>query len=155
LAAPHYLIDKFRLLPKPGKMAWLHQTSGAKSLLPLKYFATWSVFDFMAQCLDGTTSSSLYELRLGREKFPGETYARSVVWADHEIDKVVCHCDKVIFNTLAQLLHYDEAPRAKVRDLRVTSGASSSSFDLADPPRPFSRLGDHGVQVYLAPVRQR
>lgn len=143
LQTPYYLIDKSRLLPNLEKMAWLRQTSGAKSLLALKCFATWSVFDFMAQYMDGTTSSSLYEVRLGREKFPGETHAYSVAWADHEIDEVVGHCDKIIFNTLGQLRRFDATSRAKVRGLRVNPGVSSSSFDLADPARPFSRLGEH------------
>ena len=35
LPTPHYLIDKSRLLPNLEKMAWLRQTSGAKSLLAL------------------------------------------------------------------------------------------------------------------------
>jgi carboxynorspermidine decarboxylase len=52
--------------------------SGAKSVLALKCFSTWSVFDLMREYMDGTTSSSLYEARLGREKFGGETHAYSV-----------------------------------------------------------------------------
>ena len=143
LPTPHYLIDKSRLLPNLEKMAWLRQASGAKSLLALKCFAAWSVFDFMAQYMDGTTSSSLYEVRLGQEKFPGETHAYSVAWADHEIGEVLGYSDKIIFNTLGQLRRFEEASRGKVRGLRVNPGVSSSSFDLADPARPFSRLGEH------------
>ncbi len=143
IQTPYYLIDKTRLLPNLEKIAWLRQASGAKSLLALKCFATWAVFDFMAQYMDGTTSSSLYEVRLGREKFPGETHAYSVAWADHEIDEVLGHCDKIIFNTLGQLRRFEAASRGRVRGLRVNPGVSSSSYDLADPARPFSRLGEH------------
>ncbi|HAJ12840.1 MAG TPA: carboxynorspermidine decarboxylase, partial [Comamonadaceae bacterium] len=91
----------------------------------------------------GTTSSSLYEVRLGQEKFPGETHAYSVAWADHEIGEVLGYSDKIIFNTLGQLRRFEDASRGKVRGLRVNPGVSSSSFDLADPARPFSRLGEH------------
>jgi carboxynorspermidine decarboxylase len=143
LPTPYYLIDKSRLLPNMEKIAWLREASGAKSLLALKCFATWSVFDFMSQYMDGTTSSSLYEVRLGREKFPGETHAYSVAWADHEIDEVLANCDKIIFNTLGQLRRFDLASRGKMRGLRVNPGVSCSHFDLADPARPFSRLGEH------------
>lgn len=143
IQTPYYLIDKTRLLPNLEKIVWLRQASGAKSLLALKCFATWAVFDFMAQYMDGTTSSSLYEVRLGREKFPGETHAYSVAWADHEIDEVLGHCDKIIFNTLGQLRRFEAASRSRVRGLRVNPGVSSSSYDLADPARPFSRLGEH------------
>ena len=85
MQTPFYLIDKSKLLLNLEKIAWLREKSGAKSLLALKCFATWSVFDFMADYMDGSTSSSLYEVRLGAEKFRGETHAYSVAYADHEI----------------------------------------------------------------------
>lgn len=69
MQTPYYLIDKSRLLPNLEKIAWLREASGAKCLLALKCFATWSVFDFMSEYMDGSTSSSLYEVRLGHEKF--------------------------------------------------------------------------------------
>ena len=107
LQTPYYLIDKARLLPNMEKIAHLRETSGAKALLALKCFATWGVFDFMSDYMDGTTSSSLYEVKLGREKFPGETHAYSVAWADHEIDEVLANSDKVIFNTAQQLQRFE------------------------------------------------
>lgn len=143
IETPYYLIDKSRLLPNMEKIAWLRAASGAKCLLALKCFATWSVFDFMAQYMDGTTSSSLYEVRLGREKFPGETHAYSVAYADHEIAEVLAHSDKIIFNSIGQLMHFADASAGHVRGLRVNPGVSTSEFELADPARPFSRLGEH------------
>jgi carboxynorspermidine decarboxylase len=140
---PYYLIDKARLLPNLEKIAALREASGAKSLLALKCFATWSVFDFMSQYMDGTTSSSLYEVRLGHDKFPGETHAYSVAFADTEIDEVLAHSDKIIFNTIGQLDRFGDRAAGHVRGLRVNPGISTSDFDLADPARPFSRLGEH------------
>jgi carboxynorspermidine decarboxylase len=143
LQTPYYLIDKSRLLLNLEKIAWLREASGAKSLLALKCFASWSVFDFMADYMDGTTSSSLYEVRLGQEKFPGETHAYSVAYADHEIAEVLDRSDKIIFNSIGQLQKFVEASERHVRGLRVNPGVSTSEFDLADPARPFSRLGEH------------
>ncbi|MCC0075661.1 MAG: carboxynorspermidine decarboxylase [Rhodobacter sp.] len=143
MQTPYYLVDKTRLLPNMEKIAWLREHSGAKSLLALKCFATWSVFDFMSQYMDGTTSSSLYEVRLGREKFGRETHAYSVAYADHEIDEVLSHSDKIIFNTIGQLQRFEGQSAGHVRGLRVNPGVSTSDFDLADPARPFSRLGEH------------
>jgi carboxynorspermidine decarboxylase len=143
LQTPYYLIDKARLRENMETIARLREVSGAKSLLALKCFATWSVFDFMAQYMDGTTSSSLYEVRLGAEKFGGETHAYSVAFADHEIDEVLGHADKIIFNTIGQLERFEAQSAGHVRGLRVNPGVSTSEFDLADPARPFSRLGEH------------
>ncbi|MBW4963536.1 carboxynorspermidine decarboxylase [Sulfitobacter sp. CW3] len=143
MQTPYYLIDKSHLLGNLEKIAQLRAASGVKCLLALKCFATWSVFDFMSEYMDGSTSSSLYEVRLGREKFPGETHAYSVAYADHEIDQVLAHSDKIIFNSIGQLSKFDRASQGHVRGLRVNPGVSTSEFDLADPARPFSRLGEH------------
>jgi carboxynorspermidine decarboxylase len=139
---PFYLIDKGRLLENMRKIEHVREKSGAKVLLALKCFATWSVFDFMREYMDGTTSSSLNEVKLGRKHFGGETHAYSVAWADHEIDEAVACADKIIFNSIGQLARFASGAGNIGRGLRLNPGVSSSSFDLADPARPFSRLGE-------------
>lgn len=145
IATPYYLIDKQKLLRNMEKIAYVRQASGAKALLALKCFATWSVFDLMRDYMDGTTSSSLNEVRLGREKFGGETHAYSVAYADHEIDEVVSHANKIIFNSIGQLERFADRATDIACGLRLNPQVSSSSFDLADPARPFSRLGEWDV----------
>ncbi|AWX13914.1 carboxynorspermidine decarboxylase [Mergibacter septicus] len=142
IATPYYLIDKSKLLKNLQKIAYLRQRSGAKALLALKCFATWSLFNFMHEYMDGTTSSSLYEAKLGRTKFGGETHAYSVAYSDAEIDEVIEQADKIIFNSISQLNRYAEKAKNIQRGLRLNPQISSSDFDLADPARPFSRLGE-------------
>jgi len=142
IPTPYYLIDKSRLLRNMETIAYLRERSGAKALLALKCFATWSVFDFIRDYMDGTTSSSLFELRLGYEKFGKETHAYSVAWADHEIDEAVSIADKIIFNSIGQLQRFGKNARTIQRGLRLNPQIGSSNFDLADPARPFSRLGE-------------
>ncbi|WP_103171777.1 carboxynorspermidine decarboxylase [Paracoccus sp. SY] len=142
MQTPFYLIDKPALRRNMEQIARLREASGAKALLALKCFATWSVFDFMRDYMDGTTSSSLFELRLGHEEFGKETHAYSVAWADHEIDEAVGYADKIIFNSLSQLDRFDNKAAGIARGLRLNPRFSTSGFDLADPARPFSRLGE-------------
>ena len=142
IQTPYYLIDKAKLQRNMEIITHVRQRSGAKALLALKCFATWSVFDFMRDYMDGTTSSSLYEVKLGREKFGGETHAYSVAWADHEIDEAISYANKIIFNSVGQLGRFGDRASTIARGLRLNPGVSSSSFDLADPARPFSRLGE-------------
>jgi carboxynorspermidine decarboxylase len=85
----------------------------------------------------------LFEVRLGYEKFSGETHAYSVAYADHEIDQVLEYSDKIIFNSIGQLTKFADKSNGHTRGLRVNPGVSTSEFDLADPARPFSRLGEH------------
>ncbi|WJS84414.1 carboxynorspermidine decarboxylase [Paracoccus sp. TOH] len=144
LQTPYYLIDLAKLRVNMERIRSLRERSGAKCLLALKCFATWSAFDFMRDFMDGTTSSSLFELRLGHEKFGKETHAYSVAWADHEIDEALGYADKIIFNSLGQLDRFgtQAAQRGIAMGLRLNPRFSTSGFDLADPARPFSRLGE-------------
>ncbi len=145
LPTPYYLIDKAVLRGNMEKIARLRERSGVRALLALKCFATWSVFDVMRDFMDGTTSSSLFELRLGAEEFGKETHAYSVAWADHEIDEAISHADKIIFNSLGQLDRFGDRAAAITRGLRLNPRFSTSGFDLADPARPFSRLGEWDI----------
>jgi len=142
IQTPYYLIDKRAFADNLSKIDTLRTLSGAKVLLALKCFATWSVFDLLREHMDGTTSSSLNEARLGHEKFGGETHAYSVAWADHEVASVVAYADKIIFNSLSQLERH--APHASTlpKGLRLNPGVSVSAYLLADPARPHSRLGE-------------
>ncbi|WP_336278666.1 carboxynorspermidine decarboxylase [Bartonella sp. CB175] len=142
IRTPYYLIDKSKLIRNMETIARLREISEAKILLALKCFATWSLFDLMSEYMDGTTSSSLYELRLGKEKFGKETHAYSVAWADDEIDEACGYADKIIFNSIQQLQRFASATKNIQRGLRLNPGISASNFDLANPSRPFSRLGE-------------
>jgi len=142
LATPYYLIDETALARNLERVDALRAASGAKCLLALKCFATWSTFPQIAPHMDGTTSSSLNELKLGREKFGGETHAYSVAWSDGEIDEAIANADKIIFNSVNQLDRFGEKAAHLPVGLRVNPGVSHSHFDLADPARKFSRLGE-------------
>jgi carboxynorspermidine decarboxylase len=141
LTTPYYLIDETLLEKNLKIIQYIREISGAKSVLALKCFSTWSVFGLMQQYLDGTTSSSLFEARLGREKMGKEVHAYSVAFSKKDIKSVKKFADKVIFNSISQLMtHYDNVRTMKL-GLRVNPGISYSHFDLADPARKYSRLG--------------
>lgn len=151
IPTPFYLIDEAKLLHNMQTITRLRKLSGAKALLALKCFATWSVFGVMRDAMDGTTSSSLNEVRLGNELFGGETHAYSVAYSEREIDAVVGYGDKIIFNSKSQLTRFakrvqDQKPTMPM-GLRLNPQISSASFALADPSRPYSRLGETDLAV--------
>ena len=141
LRTPYYLIDEAGLKKNLEIIRHIREESGAKSVLALKCFSTWCVFDLMRQYMDGTTSSSLFEARLGREKFGKEVHAYSVAYSAEEVDAVSEFADKVIFNSISQLNRFHERVSSLKVGLRVNPGMSYSHFDLADPARKCSRLG--------------
>ncbi|MBN3859211.1 carboxynorspermidine decarboxylase [Neisseriaceae bacterium PsAf] len=141
IKTPYYLIDKAKLKNNMQKIQRFKELSGANILLALKCFATWSVFDLMSQYQDGTTSSSLYEVKLGKQMFGGETHAYSVAFSDDEIKEVLAYADKIIFNSISQLNRFKSIASSIPIGLRVNPGISHSDFIIADPARPNSRLG--------------
>ncbi|MBI2118774.1 MAG: carboxynorspermidine decarboxylase [Elusimicrobia bacterium] len=141
LETPYYLIDESKLLKNLEKIAYVREQSGAKSLLALKCFASWCVFDLMKKYMDGTTSSSLFEAKLGHEKFGKETHAYSVAFSDKDIEELKKISDKFIFNSISQLKNFYNKVKHKKVGLRVNPNFSYSHFDLADPARKGSKLG--------------
>jgi carboxynorspermidine decarboxylase len=138
---PCYVIDERRLLENMEKIQWLRRQSGAKAVLALKCFSTWPAFDLMRDYMDGTTSSSLYEARLGYEEFGKEVHAYSVAFAQDEIGELKRYASKVIFNSISQLKAFHSELSSCELGLRLNPGVSYSDYDLADPARPYSRLG--------------
>ncbi|MBI5873064.1 MAG: carboxynorspermidine decarboxylase [Candidatus Omnitrophica bacterium] len=141
LETPYYLIDERKLLKNLKIIKYVRDCSGARSVLALKCFSTWSVFGLMKKYMDGTTSSSPYEARLGREKFGKEVHAYSVAYSREDLKEVSSSADKIIFNSITQLERFAPYPRGLKIGLRLNPCVSYSHFDLADPARKFSRLG--------------
>ena len=141
LPTPYYLIDEKRLLKNLKIIRRVRENCGAKSVLALKCFSTWAVFDLMKKYMDGTTSSSVYEARLGYEKFGKEVHAYCVAYSPQEVKRASRFADKVIFNSLSQLKTLRAYAGGCKLGLRVNPQVSYSQFDLADPARKYSRLG--------------
>lgn len=141
ITTPYYLIDEKKLLRNMEIIQQVRRRSGAKSLLALKCFSTWGVFDLMQRYMDGTTSSSLFEARLGFENFGKETHAYCVGYSPSDIEAISRYADKIIFNSASQLETYYDKTKTTPLGLRINPGISYSHFDLADPAREHSRLG--------------
>lgn len=141
LKTPYYLIDEVQLIKNMERIALVKEKSGAKSVLALKCFSTWGVFDTMRPYMDGTTSSSLFEARLGHEKFGKEVHAYSVAYSKEDIESVRQFATKIIFNSTSQLKRFLPLVKDIPLGLRVNPGVSHSGFILADPARKHSRLG--------------
>ncbi|TEW56127.1 carboxynorspermidine decarboxylase [Psychromonas sp. RZ22] len=142
LNTPYFMINEQALVNNLEKAKQLKEISGAKLVLALKCFSTWGTFDTIKPYLDGTTSSGPYEVRLGHEKFGGETHAYSVGYSHADIEAVKPLSDKIIFNSLSQLnAHYDNCKDSASLGLRINPEMSVAGQDLANPARPYSRLG--------------
>jgi len=141
ITTPYYLIDERKLLKNLRIIEYIRKHSGAKSVLALKCFSAWGVFSLMKKYMDGTTSSSLYEAKLGYEEFGKEVHAYCVAFSNDDIKAVRQYADKIIFNSISQLKMYYKDVKGLELGIRVNPKVSYSHYDLADPARRFSRLG--------------
>ncbi|WP_354625551.1 carboxynorspermidine decarboxylase [Psychromonas sp. MME2] len=142
LATPYFMIDESTLINNLETAKLLKDISGAKLVLALKCFSTWGTFETIKPYLDGTTSSGPFEVRLGHETFGGETHAYSVGYSQQDIDAVLPLSDKIIFNSLSQLdAYYQQCAEQASLGLRINPEKSYAGQDLANPARPYSRLG--------------
>ena len=141
LVTPYYLIHEKKLLKNLKTIDRIRTEFNIKFVLALKCFSTWSVFPLMRKYMDGTTSSSLYEARLGREKFKKEVHAYSVAFSRDDINQIKKYADKIIFNSVSQLKMFHKDVKGLKIGIRINPQVSYSCFDLADTARKYSRLG--------------
>lgn len=139
---PYYLIDENLLLKNLKKIQLLKSISNVKVVLALKCFSTWSVFDLIKEYVDGTTSSSVFEVKLGVEKIGKETHSYCVAYSNKDIQEVKKLSNKIIFNSISQLKKYYKQVSDLDVGLRINPLVSYSEFYLADPTQKYSRLGE-------------
>jgi carboxynorspermidine decarboxylase len=145
---PCFVIRERDLLRNALRIQRLKELSGAKVVLALKCFSTWGVFDVLKPYLDGTTSSSPFEARLGYERFGGDTHAYSVGFSEQDVRDVTAFCDRIIFNSPSQLRRLRGLVPSHVSiGLRMNPEVSYARQDLANPARPYSRLGTKVADV--------
>ena len=143
---PYYLIDEQKLQHNLDIIQFIKENSGAKFVLALKCFSTWSTFSQMRPILDGTTSSSLYEARLGYEEFGKEVHAYSAAFSGADIAQLKTFADKIIFNSISQLQRFANDLDDRNLGLRLNPQLSYSHYDLANPARKYCRLGETELQ---------
>ncbi len=144
MKTPVFIIDEKRLRKNCETLAEVKKAAGCKILLAQKAYSAWATYPVIAEYLDGTAASGLYEARLGKEKFGKETHVFSPAYKAEEFDEVLKYADHVVFNSPRQLRLYAAAAKEKGKSvgLRVNPECSTQSgHAIYDPCAPFSRLG--------------
>ena len=77
LPTPCYVVDEALLVKNLELLASVIRRTGCKILLAQKGFSMFSVYPLIGKYLNGTTASSLFESRLGREEMGGEVHSKA------------------------------------------------------------------------------
>ena len=145
LPTPCYIVDENRLVQNLAVLQGVARRTGAKILLAQKAFSMFSVYPLLREYLAGTTASGLFEARLGKEEFGGETHVYSPAYTESEFPELLRYADHIVFNSFTQWKTFGSRARAagKSCGLRLNPECSTQPADHAiyDPCSPGSRLG--------------
>ena len=144
MTTPAFIIDEARLRRNCETLLGVKRRTGCKILLAQKAYSAYATYPIIAEYLDGTTASGLYEARLGKEKFGGETHVYNPAYKPGDFDALLEVADHIVFNSMAQVRKYAERAKSagKSVGLRVNPECSTQSgHAIYDPCAPYSRLG--------------
>ena len=141
---PCYIISEAKIEENCRILQGVMERTGCKILLAQKAFSLFALYPLIGQYLAGAASSGLYEARLSREHFPGESHVFAAAFRPDDFPAIFDYADKMIFNSIAQLRKY--GPAAKMRGislgLRINPQHSTQEGPpIYDPCAPGSRLG--------------
>ena len=141
---PYFVVDELRLVKNLEILKQVSEAAGCRILLAQKAFSMFSCYPLLRQYLAGSTASGLYEARLGKEEFGGETHVFSPAYKPEEFDELLHYADHFVFNSPAQLRRFGPMAKAagKQVGLRVNPECSTQEgHAIYDPCAPGSRLG--------------
>jgi carboxynorspermidine decarboxylase len=106
----------------------------------------------MADFLDGTCASGVYEAELADDKMPGrENHIYSPAYNPEDFPHIVKICDHIVFNNINQFkLFFPEIKKCdKKREvgLRINPEYSEIKQDIYNPCARFSRLGTRAADM--------
>lgn len=141
---PSFVIEERLLRKNLEQLRHIKEVTDCKILLAQKAFSMYAYYPLMAEYLDGTTASGIYEARLGSEEFGKETHVYSPAFRAQEVTELLEVADHFVFNSLTQWETYkNQVLQAnKICGLRVNPQISTQDGpSIYDPCAPGSRLG--------------
>lgn len=146
IKTPAYVADMSAIRSNLEKARRIKEEAGVEILLATKAFSMFSVFPMMAEYLDGTTASGLYEARLGATHFGKNVHTYSPAYTEENLRETLKYSHHIYFNSVHQLQKFASLVWAAHKDavvgLRVNPRLSLvKNSILYDPSAPCSRFG--------------
>lgn len=148
ITTPSYLVDERLLKKNMEVLKSVSDATGCKILLAQKAFSMFSMYPLMNRYLAGTTASSLFEAKLGKEEFGGETHIFAPAYKENEMDEIINLCDHIVFNSFTQYKRFqDKVSEAKKSGkklecgIRINPEYAEIETDIYNPCVSGSRMG--------------
>ena len=143
LKTPCYVIDEGKLIKNLEILQDVEKDTGCKILLAQKAFSCYYEYPLIKKYISGTTSSGLYEARLGKEEMNKENHVYAPAFKEEDIKEIVKICDHISFNSFSQYEKYKEICSKVSVGIRINPECSTQEEGHAiyDPCAEGSRLG--------------
>lgn len=141
MQTPYYLLSEKALRDNLAVLRGVKERTGCKILLATKAFANYELFPIVAEYLDGVTSSSLHEARLGKEEMGKEVHIFSPAYIPVDFPQIVECSDHIVFNSFAQYERFRPLLNGRSCGLRINPEYTEQDHAIYDPCGPGSRLG--------------
>jgi len=148
IKTPAYIVDERLLEKNLNVFKNIMDRTGCKILLAQKGFSMFSLYPMIGKYLVGTTASSLYEAKLGKEEMGGETHIFEPAYKEEEFSDILSLCDHIVFNSIEQWLFYkDKVQQENPNDknhtcgIRINPEYAEVEHEIYNPCCEGSRLG--------------
>ncbi|NEO47703.1 MAG: carboxynorspermidine decarboxylase [Moorea sp. SIO4A3] len=143
IPSPCYVLESEKLIENLELIDSVQKKAGITIILALKGFAMFSAFPIVKQYLQGTTASSLFEARLGREEFGKELHLYLLAYQEKEFPELIQGATHISFNSLSQWERFKEKTLLTQVSpgLRINPEYSPVEPEIYNPSSPLSRLG--------------
>jgi carboxynorspermidine decarboxylase len=145
LPTPTYIVDETLLKKNLETLKYVIDQTGCHILLAQKAFSMFSTYPLISEYLQGTTASSLFEARLGKEEMDGEVHIFSPAYREDEIDEIISICDHMVFNSFSQWKKYKGLVKSADKKIecgiRINPEYSEIETDMYNPCFAGSRFG--------------
>ncbi len=139
---PCYVTEEKYLRQNAEILRLVKERTGCRILLAQKAFSMYSTYPLLREYLDGSTASGLYEARLGREFFGGETHVYSPAYDMRQMKELINYADHFVFNSVRQYDMFRSFLSGKECGVRVNPRFSTQEgHEIYDPCAKNSRLG--------------
>jgi len=140
---PSYVVDEQRLLSNLKILKSVMDQTDCEILLAQKAFSMYSTYPLIGKYLSGTTASSLFEAKLGKEEMGKQVHIFAPAYREDEFEEITDFCDHIVFNSIAQWEKYKEKAGEKHLScgLRINPEYSEIETDMYNPCFSNSRFG--------------
>lgn len=142
---PIYILEETLLRRNLELIKKVAKRANVDIILAFKAYALWKTFPIFREYISSTTASSLFEARLGYEKFGALTHTYSPAYTPDEIDQIAGYSSHLTFNSLTQYNQFHDQVHANHPNvqmgLRINPEYSEIETDLYNPCAPGTRFG--------------